>query len=68
MTFVLSFANEIHVRHKEIIIINRCAEIYSCETVWEERSICPNSVKGDFHNPLTSRCETFDGQKLLAIL
>ena len=23
---------------------------------------------GDFHNPLTSRCETFDGQKLLTIL
>ena len=22
-------ANQIHVRHKEIIIINRCAEIYS---------------------------------------
>ena len=38
------------------------------ETVQDEWSICPNSVKGDFHNPLSSRCETFDGQKLLAIL
>ena len=38
------------------------------ETVQDERSIRPNSVKGNFHNPLTSRCETFNGQKLLAIL
>ena len=36
------------------------------ETVRDEQSISPNSVEGDFHNPLTSRCETFDGQKLLA--
>ena len=38
------------------------------ETVQDERSIRLNSIEGDFHNPLTSRCETFDGQKLLAIL
>ena len=24
-----------------------------------------NSGEGDFHNPLTSRCETFDGPKLI---
>ena len=34
-------------------------------TCWELQSICPNSVDGDFHNPLTSRCETLDGQRLL---
>ena len=26
-----------------------------------DRSISLDSVEGDFHNPLTSRCETFEG-------
>ena len=38
------------------------------ETVQDEQSISPNSVEGDFHNPLTSRCETFHEKKLLGIL
>ena len=57
------------MQHKEsVIILINALNFISGETVQDERSICPNSVAGDFHNPLTSRCETFDGQKLLAIL
>ena len=56
---------------KKLYIITRCANIYSRRNSTgrgELRSINPNSVEGDFHNPLTSRCETLDWQKLLAIL
>ena len=56
---------------KKLYIITWCAKIYSWRNSTERgklRSINPNSVKGDFHNPLTSRCETLDWQKLLAIL
>ena len=56
---------------KKLYIITRCAKIYSRRNSTgrgELRSINPNSVEGDFHNPLTSSCETLYWQKPLVIL
>ena len=65
LVFIRQFWNRVCKRDS---VIFDALKFIPRETVQDERSISPNSVEVDFHNPFKSRCETFDGQKLSLIL